>query len=72
MLAVIIAVKFVTMIIDYRQLNKYSDKNPEPYLYSMITDKEFVDSQVYNHEKHSFGMVHGIFDFILDLIYLNF
>lgn len=67
-----IAVQILTLYIDWRQLLKYSETSIHPYLKSLIKNEEFKQSQVYNSEKHKFGMFHEVFETILSIVMLYY
>ena len=65
----LVAVKVITFLIDWRQLMKYKESSPDPYLADDFNKQEFEDSQKYQYEKHSFKIVHSAFDLISDLCF---
>ena len=62
-------VRLIAFIINWRQLMKYKESTIDPYLAGDFDQTEFEDSQRYQYEKHSFKIVHSVFDFILDVCF---
>ena len=60
-------IRLITFEIDRRQLAKYKETKPDPYLADFFTSKEFTDSQKYQHEKHSLSIVQKVYELGIDL-----
>ena len=45
------AVKAIKILIDLKQLRMYKQQDRDPRIRELFTEQEFLDSQVYNHEK---------------------
>ena len=64
--------QILTFYIDWRQLIKYSETSIHPYLKSLIKNEEFKQSQVYNSEKHKFGMFHEVVETVLGIVLIYY
>lgn len=65
----LVVTRVITFLIDWRQLMKYKEATPDPYLADDFNKQEFEDSQKYQYEKHSFKIVHSAFDLFTDLCF---
>ena len=61
------AIRLITLEIDRRQLAKYKETAPDPYLADFFSAKEFTDSQKYQHEKHALAIVVKVLELGIDL-----
>ena len=68
-LASLCIVRLIQIIIDFKQLRRFKEEVADSSIQEFFDQKEFLDSQKFQHAKQKFKITHKIFDLCFDLVF---